>query len=341
MDEKMRITGSSTRPASRNHGVVVLTIPTLFCLVTAACFIINVLLLEYTLIHDDRSTQFSYIRRTMPLDNPPDAKNTTIERHNNKRPPSVEVLEGTSEELIKDRMTTATQTRVDTLLQTDTDSPVYEVLNAAPRMIEKTCVRKMETCQENWWVKRELHREWTRTGPRLVSIRGERHSGTKLASQLIQNNAYSLLPVSNNANELYGWKHGFFPLERVHPADILLVISRDVFSWALAMFKEPYNMMFEEGMTEFGSFLRGQYRAQHCQMTFTSVPKQCTFPMEHADNIIQVRKALRILIVVFHGFLFLLELNFLLSKVTDCQVQELDEFRANKICSHEDGGPCS
>jgi hypothetical protein len=91
------------------------------------------------------------------------------------------------------------------------------------------------------------------------------------------------------ADQLYGWKHGFFLSDgMVHPSDIILIIVRDVFSWALAMFKEPYNIMFEEGTTDFGTFLRGYYRTQHCEPTYGKIPKQCSFPMEQANNIIQV-----------------------------------------------------
>ena len=171
-----------------------------------------------------------------------------------------------------------------------------DVSNTAYRTDEwkqKTCSRRLERCPiEISYIKRELQKKWTKHSPRLVSVRGERHSGTKLARQLIDDNAYGLSPVfhrSTYSDEIYGWKHGFFHSDgQTHPSDILLVISRDVFSWILSMFNEPYNMMFEEGMTEFRTFLMGHYWAQKCQVPLTLVPKDCTFPMEEAKNIIQV-----------------------------------------------------
>lgn len=137
-----------------------------------------------------------------------------------------------------------------------------------------------------------VKRPWIKSSPRLISIRGERHSGTKLARKLIQSNTVGLIDSntrSSFADQVYGWKHGFFLSDgQVHPSDIILILVRDVFSWALAMFKEPYNIMFEEGMTDFGSFLRGYYRSQHCEATLGQILKQCSFPMEQANNIIQV-----------------------------------------------------
>jgi hypothetical protein len=138
----------------------------------------------------------------------------------------------------------------------------------------------------------QLMKEWKSTSPRLISIRGERHSGTKLARSLIQKNAIGLLDSTTRKSEgeyLYGWKHGFFLSDgRVHTSDIILILVRDVFSWAIAMFKEPYNMMFDEGTTDFGTFLKGYYRTQNCEYTWAQIPKSCIFPMEQAENIIQV-----------------------------------------------------
>jgi len=46
-------------------------------------------------------------------------------------------------------------------------------------------------------------------------------------------------------------------------------------------------MVFEQGMEEFGPFLMGPYKTQHCENPMYL--KKCTFPMEAASNIIQVR----------------------------------------------------
>lgn len=137
-----------------------------------------------------------------------------------------------------------------------------------------------------------LYKEWPKSHPRLVSIRGERHSGTKLARTLIQRNSIGLIDkISGKSfvDQIYGWKHGYFVSDgHVPHTDIILILVRDVFAWALAMFQEPYNIIFEEDTTNFGSFLRGYYQTQHCEIVLTHIPKECTFPMEQANNIIQV-----------------------------------------------------
>jgi len=62
---------------------------------------------------------------------------------------------------------------------------------------------------------RILEKEWTSLRPRLVTIRGERHCGTKLARTLITRNARGLLTLSDvdglKGGGVYGWKHGFLP----------------------------------------------------------------------------------------------------------------------------------
>lgn len=79
--------------------------------------------------------------------------------------------------------------------------------------------------------------------PRMVTIRAERHSGTKLARAVIQNNALGLADetVIPEPDGIYGWKHGFLRYEdQIRQDDILLVMSRDVFTWLPAMVKLPY-----------------------------------------------------------------------------------------------------
>jgi len=132
------------------------------------------------------------------------------------------------------------------------------------------------------------------TNDHIISIRGERHTGTKLTRLLLNRNMKGvqqlndkLADVNMTMDTIYGWKHGFFPSNLViHPLDLFLIITRDPFSWALSMFRDPYNMIFQENTTNFGPFLMGSYTSQNCEAPHFM--KKCFFPMEEAPNIIQV-----------------------------------------------------
>lgn len=149
--------------------------------------------------------------------------------------------------------------------------------------------------------------------PRLVTIRGERHSGTNLVRVLIDQNAVDLMDSKDHVQRairrrnssvasynytaidvdaVYGWKHGFlrhsYPNDQILPSDVLLVVTRDVFSWIISMFHQPYNFKMTRGMEHFDEFLRGHYSAK-CELH--AYYHGCKFPMEEATHLVQIRTA--------------------------------------------------
>jgi hypothetical protein len=143
----------------------------------------------------------------------------------------------------------------------------------------------------------QLRKHRRSRGNRIISVRGERHSGTKLIRTLLNKNTpgfedinHKLAHVNMTMDTLYGWKHGFFQadfIQQVNPIDIFLIVTRDPFSWVLSMFINPYNMIFHANASDFRSFLMGSYQSQNCEAPHFL--KKCAFPMEEAENIIQVR----------------------------------------------------
>ena len=75
----------------------------------------------------------------------------------------------------------------------------------------------------------------------MVAVRGERYSGTSWARQIITLN----VPESEYITALYGHKHGDFTPEhasrlRSNPQHLMMFLWRNVFTWLLKMYQDPY-----------------------------------------------------------------------------------------------------
>lgn len=101
--------------------------------------------------------------------------------------------------------------------------------------------------------------------PRSLVIRGERHTGTHLLRKIVDSNTSPRnLKVIDHIASPYGWKHGFLPPKGWGvslPSDaILLVITRDIFTWLPKMYKETYNSyMNSKRNLRFSDFIRAEY----------------------------------------------------------------------------------
>ena len=101
-----------------------------------------------------------------------------------------------------------------------------------------------------------------------IVFRGERHSGTKWIKSILEQNVKRSIYI-NQDDPKYGWKHGYLPPlgwgERIptddkKPTVLLLVVTRDVFTWLPKMYAEAYdsptnNYRIENKLT-FSQFIR-------------------------------------------------------------------------------------
>jgi hypothetical protein len=100
---------------------------------------------------------------------------------------------------------------------------------------------------------------------RFLVIRGERHTGTHLLRKIVDSNTSPRnLKVIDHISSPYGWKHGFLPPKGWGvslPSDaILLVITRDIFTWLPKMYKETYDSyMNSKRNLGFSDFIRAEY----------------------------------------------------------------------------------
>ena len=114
----------------------------------------------------------------------------------------------------------------------------------------------------------------------LVTIRGERNSGTNWARQLVLKNADVQWMESKNhdyEDGRYGWKHAFLSDDNIKKINeenaILIVIYRDIFSWLISTYKRSYCKGFSAKEMSFSKFIRHKYN----------------FHNEKANNIIELR----------------------------------------------------
>jgi hypothetical protein len=133
------------------------------------------------------------------------------------------------------------------------------------------------------------------TQPKFIAIRGERHSATNLFRQVTNRNGkFQQSCIHHNdlekCDEYLGWKHGYLDPRKdiVDENVILAVMVRDVFSWLVSMFYDPYNMVMLENTDQFGSFLKSSYNAI-CEQDIDYIKDSCTFPMEEASNLLELR----------------------------------------------------
>jgi len=134
--------------------------------------------------------------------------------------------------------------------------------------------------------------------PKII-LKGERHCGTNWIDYIIQHNAAHRRSVDSH---LTGWKHGFlYPVGFGMPLkanQVLIIITRDVFTWLPKMYGEPYDDIMkskiDSGMS-FSEFIRTTYEAD-CHPNGNEMRRHrqkymdhCKSPMEKAENIIQIR----------------------------------------------------
>ena len=101
-----------------------------------------------------------------------------------------------------------------------------------------------------------------------IIIKGERHHGTNWITALLEQNV-PRMRVKQNRMIHIGWKHGFLPpqgwgrpLERT---DLLLVVTRDVFTWLPKMQSESYDPEQDKyKKMPFHDFIMRPYKAR-CQ----------------------------------------------------------------------------
>ena len=90
----------------------------------------------------------------------------------------------------------------------------------------------------------ELNSINSKSPKKLITIRGERHTGTNWVRQIINQNCPKLIwSISKNldADGKYGWKHGILPNNfTLSSDDFMVIIYRDFRSWVPKMYEEPY-----------------------------------------------------------------------------------------------------
>jgi len=105
-------------------------------------------------------------------------------------------------------------------------------------------------------------------GFKEIIIKGERHTGTNLMRSILQHNAKEGITVAQESLDI-GWKHGFLPPQGwgrpLAADDLLLVVTRDVFTWLPKIFRESYDeIMKKKSRKGFSNFIRTEYGAM-CQ----------------------------------------------------------------------------
>mmetsp|Transcript_4642 Transcript_4642/g.6869 ORF Transcript_4642/g.6869 Transcript_4642/m.6869 type:complete len:359 (-) Transcript_4642:153-1229(-) len=112
-----------------------------------------------------------------------------------------------------------------------------------------------------------------------ILIYGERHHGTNFARSVILENA--LPSITCERDQHHGWKHGPLvpPKANFKKNELLLVITRGVFSWLPKMHKETYCYNKGENLP-FSDFIRSGY---------TCRPHEGKNLTETAANIVRIR----------------------------------------------------
>ncbi len=99
-----------------------------------------------------------------------------------------------------------------------------------------------------------------------IIIKGERHSGTNWVRALMEKNVESSINVNQTSLDI-GWKHGFLPPlgwgKPIEENELLIVVTRDVFTWLPKMHRMSYDPeMNEKGSKRFADFIRTDYTAR-------------------------------------------------------------------------------
>jgi hypothetical protein len=129
-----------------------------------------------------------------------------------------------------------------------------------------------------------------------IVLKGERHPGTNWITKIIWQNIQGENTIVKDSKS-FGWKHGFLPPvgwgEPLSENEILVIVTRDVFTWLPKMMNETYDPIMNGKRGEgFSSFIRAKY-ANVCQPRHTNFCKKNyrkrAMPYEKADNLVQIR----------------------------------------------------
>ena len=94
-----------------------------------------------------------------------------------------------------------------------------------------------------------------------IVLKGERHSGTNWIRKIILQNIQGENTIVRDS--MHGWKHGFLPpmgcCEPLSENEILVIVTRDVFTWLPKMMEETYDpIMNGKRGKGFSSFIRAK-----------------------------------------------------------------------------------
>jgi len=121
-----------------------------------------------------------------------------------------------------------------------------------------------------------------------IIIKGERHTGTNWVRSILEKNVKGDIVVNQKSPDI-GWKHGFLPPEGwgrpIEDNDLLLVVTRDAFTWLPKIHMESYDDTFNAKKTHarFNKFIRMPYTAA-CQPMLIRSKYQQAFCNKLAGN---------------------------------------------------------
>ena len=161
------------------------------------------------------------------------------------------------------------------------------------KQAQDTSVRKLHAEADAEVLALPEHCSATKTGE--IVLKGERHSGTNWIRKIILQNIQGENTIVRDSKH-FGWKHGFLPpvgcCEPLSENEILVIVTRDVFTWLPKMMNETYDPIMNGKRGEgFSSFIRAEY-ANVCQPAdpmFCKKYKKKASPYETADNLVQIR----------------------------------------------------
>lgn len=101
----------------------------------------------------------------------------------------------------------------------------------------------------------------------IFKIYGERNSGTTFLTQLLRINFKNITVYDNiyiNKKEVFSWKHSepSYKLKQNLPDVIDFIIFRDLESWLISMFKNPFHLSYDSPEKDFESFLTKKQKAE-------------------------------------------------------------------------------
>lgn len=153
-------------------------------------------------------------------------------------------------------------------------------------------------------------------GP-LVTVRGERHSGTNWVRAMVDKNCalgHRLGPTLDS-DGMYGWKHGFVP-DNWSPdtLDAMIVLVRSAASWVPKMKRSAYNQDLDrrgKAAKSLTDYMRIAFKDNYSQRSFSSVVDLRTAKyVNYRETVQRCPKnvfAVRYEDLVTHGAAFLFE----------------------------------